>query len=269
MNGNVKVVGNVTMIRNVRALRRAVATGAVAGAACVLCLALTPAPADAKGATNEASKSPDEIVTDAGQAMAHLSSVRLAGSIKSGTKRISLDIVSSDGSGGGTMSSDGARFSIVVSPPDVYLRSDAASWTKLTGGNKAAGQLLAGKWLHTTTDDQDFGGFSNLFDVSTFTKSASSGPVTKGRVRSYHGEEAIPITDTTDESVAYVAATGKPYLLGIVGTGSNRGEVVFSRFGTAKVPTPPKSSIDLSQLDQSPGAATGDTGATGATSTGA
>jgi hypothetical protein len=39
-------------------------------------------------------------------------------------------------------------------------------------------------------------------------------------------------------------------VLGIVGTGKNRGEVVVSQFGTAKVPRAPRSSIDRSELEQ-------------------
>jgi hypothetical protein len=162
---------------------------------------------------------------------------------------MSLNIVSSHGSGGGTMAVNGAKFTLVVAPPDVFMRSDAASWAKLAH-SKAAGQLFAGKWLHTTTSDKDFGSFSNLFDLSTFTKTSSSdGPITKGAVRSYHGVKAIPLEQKTKGSVVYVAATGKPYVLGIVGTGKNRGEVVFSQFGTAKVPAAPSTSIDLAQLE--------------------
>jgi len=205
----------------------------------------------------EAAKAPEAIVADAGQAMAQLSSVRLAGSITSGAKRISLNIVSSHGSGGGTMAVNGARFTMVVVPPDVYMRSDAASWTKLAH-NKVAGQLFAGKWLHTTTADKDFGGLSNLFDLSTFTNTSSAdGPITKGPIRSYRGTKAIPLADTTKGSVVYVAATGTPYVLGIVGTGKNRGEVVLSQFGTAKVPRAPRSSIDLSELEQDANNGTG------------
>ncbi len=229
-------------------IRRVVLTSVLAGALGVL--AFTPGVAGASArASGESAKTPEEIITDAGQAMAQLNSVRLAGSLTNGTKQMSLDIVSSHGTGGGTIGLDGAKVALVVTPPDVYMRANAASWTKLAH-SKAAGQLFANQWLRTTTSDKDFGSFSNLFDLSTFTKSDTDGPITKGQVRSYHGTKAIPLANKTKGSVVYVAATGKPYVLGIVGTGKNRGELVFSQFGTAKVPTAPSTSIDLSQLEQ-------------------
>ena len=61
----------------------------------------------------------------------------------------------------------------------------------------------------------------------------------------------------TKASVAYVAATGKPYVLGMVRTGAKRGELVFSQFGTAKVPKAPSHTIDLSQLEQQAGNGSG------------
>jgi hypothetical protein len=236
-------------------IRRVVVASVTAGVFGVLSFA--PAVAGAKSSdSGETAKAPSEIVADAGQAMAQLSSVRLAGSITTGAKQISLNIVSSHGAGGGTMGLNGAKFTIVVTPPDVYMRADAASWTKLAH-SQVAGQLFAGKWLHTTTADKDFGGFSNLFDLSTFTTSSSDGPITKGAVQSYHGTKALPLENTSKGSVVYIAATGKPYVLGIAGTGKNRGEVVFSQFGTAKVPAAPTTSIDLSQLEQKAGSGTG------------
>ena len=46
-----------------------------------------------------------------------------------------------------------------------------------------------------------------------------------------------------------MAATGKPYVLGLVGAGKkNTGELRFTQYDTAKVPKAPKSSIDLGAL---------------------
>jgi hypothetical protein len=215
---------------------------------------LAPTAAGAKPTdSGEAAKAPQTIVADALQATGQVSSVRIVGTITTSTQTVSLNIVSAHGAGGGTMSLNGATFGIIVAPPNVYLKSDAASWTKVTS-NKLAGQLFADKWLQTTTADKNYGGLTNLFDVSTLMQTSSTdGPITKGRVTSYRGTKAVPLKDATKGSVVYVAATGKPYVLGIVGTGKNHGEVVLSHFGTAKVPSAPRRSIDLSQLEQQAG----------------
>ena len=54
---------------------------------------------------------------------------------------------------------------VVVVPPNVYLKADQASWTKLAK-SAVAGQLFAGKWLQTTTADPNFGSFAMLLDAA-------------------------------------------------------------------------------------------------------
>ena len=231
---------------------------AVVGATLALVAGLAPAAAGATATDNgEAAKSATEILADAEQATSQVSSLRLAGTVVDSKQKVSLDIVSSHGAGGGTISANGAAFQIVLVPPALYMKGTASTWTKVAG-SKAAGQLFAGKWLQTTTADEDFASFANLFDVSSMMQSTSSdGPLTKGPVTSYRGTKAIPLKDAAKASVAYVAATGKPYVLGMVRTGAKRGELVFSQFGTAKVPKAPSHTIDLSQLEQQAGNGSG------------
>jgi hypothetical protein len=227
----------------------------VVGATLGLVVGSVPAlAARAKPTDNgEAAKSATAILADAEQATSQVSSLRLAGTVVSSKQKVSLDVVSAHGSGGGKISTNGATFQIILVPPAIYMKADAATWTKVAG-SKAAGQLFAGKWLQTTTANEDFASFSSLFDVSAMMQSTSTeGPLTKGPVASYRGTKAIPLKSETKGSVAYVAATGQPYVLGMVGTGAKRGEIVLSEFGTAKVPKAPSHSIDLSQLEQQAG----------------
>jgi hypothetical protein len=154
------------------------------------------------------------------------------------------------GIGGGTLTRDGATINVVVFPPNVYLKADAASWTKVAG-TAAAGQLLAGKWLQTTTADEKFGSFAKLLDVAQLTNSiGSDGKATKGASATFHGKKALTLIGSHHGKL-YVASAGKPYILGIVGTGSNAGnEIVFSEYNSATVPDEPTDAINIAQLQQ-------------------
>ena len=206
----------------------------------------------------EAAKSPETILADAVAATSDASTARIAGSLVSDGQRITLDIVSDHGTaGGGTLITNGAKFDIVVASPYVYLKADAKTWTKLAG-NKAAAQIFAGKWLQTSTDNAQFASFTKLFDLGALTQqiTKSPGTVTKGKTTSYHGKQAIPLRSSSggDAGILYVAATGKPYVLGLVGTGKNNpGELRFGSYDTAKMPAAPTGAIDLDQLEQSAG----------------
>jgi hypothetical protein len=198
----------------------------------------------------EAAKDAATIFADATSATAATPSLAMKGTVSNGTNRVTLNVVSAHGSGGGKMFVNGAAFEIVVVPPNLYLRADAATWTKLAG-TEAAGQLLAGKWLQTTTADEKFGSFTKLLDTSTMTQSTTT--VTKGPVTTFKKHPAIPLHQADGNGTLYVAATGTPYILGIDGSGDSQGQIVFSQFGTAKAPAAPRSSISIDQLQQDTG----------------
>ncbi len=229
----------------------------MSGSAAVVGVALWVGPAGAtvtSARSSEASKDPTTILADAKAATAASETVRISGSVVEGGKRTSMNLVSSQGRGGGTVTTRGATIQIVVVPPNVYLKADKASWTKLAG-TAAAGQLLAGKWLQTTTADPDFASFAALLDASTLTQSlTATGTVAKGAVTNFHGKKAVPLKDGTKNGTLYVAASGTPYILGIVGTGAKKNnQVLFTEYGSAKVPSAPTNAINLSQLEQTSG----------------
>jgi len=177
--------------------------------------------------------------------------VKISGTVTNGGKPTSLNIVSAQGAGGGTITSGGATINIVVVPPNVYLKADKASWTKLAN-SAVAGQLFAGKWLQTTTADKDFGSFAQLLDAATLTQQiTANGTVTKGAVTTFHGKKAVPLRDASANGTLYIAASGSPYILGLVGSGAKRGsQLLFTQYGSAKVPSAPSNAISLAQLQQ-------------------
>jgi hypothetical protein len=231
-------------------MRRVLVTGVIA----VVGVALAVAPAGAMGKSSsggEAAKSPRAILADAKAATSRPSSVAISGTVTTGGQQISLNIVSAHGAGGGTISLGDEKFNIVVARPNLYLKADAATWNK-AGGTSGVGQLLADKWIRTTTSNQDFENLAVLVDVSELTHQISStGTITKGAVTTFRGKRAIPLRNTSSSGdgggTLYVAATGSPYILAIVGP-SGKGQLLFGQYGSAKVPKAPKQSVDLSQL---------------------
>jgi hypothetical protein len=198
----------------------------------------------------EVSKLPDTIFQDAVAATNATSAVRISGTVVNGSEHVTINIVSGHGSGGGTIAVNGEKFAIVVSPPNVYLKANAKTWTKVAH-TALAGQLFADKWLQTTSDDPDFGTFAQLVDIGALTQSLSSNTdITKGKTTTFHGKPAIPLHSGTESSTLYVAATGDPFILGLAGTGKNQGELHFTGYGSAKLPKVPSHAINLDQLEQ-------------------
>lgn len=215
------------------------------------------ASASSKARNGEASKDVATIVADAQAATAGASTVRISGSINQAGARTSLNVVAGHGEGGGVLFQQGNRFQLIVHGSDLFLKAPAATWTAFSSGEdpasaKIAAQLFGGKWVRMSTTDPEFGGMAKLFEISSFAENAGDlSAVTKGAVTTFHGARAIPLHEDADQSTVYVAATGTPYMLGRTATGTNPGSIVFSQYGSAKVPPAPAHSVDLSALQQS------------------
>jgi hypothetical protein len=185
--------------------------------------------------------------------------VHIAGSGKSGGTALSLDVVDGHGKGGGSISVNGETFETVLDGTTIYLRADAASWTKLSSGNAALANLLAGKWLKTTTSNQDFSDFQGLLDISQFVSNLSpSGTVTKGAVTTIGGVSVIPLKDTgSDGGMLYVASTGTPFIVSISGGGGDQGTLTFDHYNSATLPAVPTGAVDLDALERGSGSTSG------------
>ena len=137
------------------------------------------------------------------------------------------------------------------------ILADAAAWKVLFGGGSsatAAATELADQWLQTTTTNASFGSLAVFVDVSTLTAQLGkpAGKVSKGRTTTFDSKAAIPLLNdhAGTGSTLYVAATGKPYILGLTNTqAKQRGKLTFSNFGKAAAPAVPSGSISLSKLE--------------------
>jgi hypothetical protein len=198
----------------------------------------------------EAAKPATQVFSDAQKATAAASSVHVVGHITSGGKPISLDFVGGTKRGGGALSSSGWSLQIVLAGQNVYLKGSAASFTTLAG-NKAAGQLLGGRWLQTTNANKDFGSFSELFNVSKLVHAinSKSDSIKKGSPTTVDGQSVVTLIDAKEQGKLYVAATGPPYIVEITGGPKEPGTIKFNQYGSAKPPATPTGAINLDQLE--------------------
>lgn len=199
----------------------------------------------------EASKPATQVLADAKQATANAASVHVAGGISQGGDRVQLNLDVGHGNGGGMVSQSGQSFQIVLKGSAVYLKAPAATLSKLAG--PSAAQLLAGKWLQTTTANPDFTDLVSLLDVSKLVSALSShGTLVRGSATTFHGASAVPLTDNGgNKGTLFVAATGKPYILGVTGGGAKKGTIIFDQYGSAQAPPAPANAINLDKLQQS------------------
>lgn len=225
------------------------AAGLVAAALLAACSSGGGSGATGSSASGEAAKSPAQIVKDAQQATGDATSVHIKGAGTSGGTAVRLDIVAGHGRGGGTISESGATFQTVLEGKTVYLQADAATWTKVSNASVAG--LLAGKWIKTSTDNQDFRDVAGLLDISQFVSNFSqpSGTLSKGSVSTVNGVSVVSVTDQgPDGGILYVANSGTPYIVALGATGSDHGTMYFEQYGTAKFPPVPTGAIDLNAL---------------------
>ena len=139
-----------------------------------------------------ASKSPDQIVAAATNAVSNVNSVHVAGSVPNAGQQITLDLTLVNGKGGkGSMTENGLSFQIVALGQEVYINGSSSFWTKF--GGAPAAQLLSGKWLKAPATGQ-------LASLATLTNGhklfgqllSSHGKLEKGKTTTIQGQPGDP-----------------------------------------------------------------------------
>jgi hypothetical protein len=209
-------------------------------------LAACSSPTSSNG---EASKSARQIYSDAERATESALSVHISGLVTSGGAKIGLDYVDSSKRSGGTISDNGATFQIILSGKTAYIKGSKETMTKVSG-DAAAGQLLGGRWLKTTVGNKDFGSLTAIFNLPNLIHSIQPhGPLRKDSVTTINGQSVIGLTDTALKGTLYVANTGRPYMIKLVGGPGEPGTITFDRYGSATPPALPTGAINLDQLE--------------------
>lgn len=195
-----------------------------------------------------ASKSPEQIVNAAVQAIDSVKSVHLSGNVQSNGQPLTIDLDILAGQGEhGTLSTNGLSFEVLDTGQTVYIKGSPGFWQHF--GGKAAAQLLNGKWLKAPATGQ-FASFTAFTDIrSLFGKLLSShGQLTKDGTSTVNGQKAVAITDKSHGGTLYVAATGKAYPLKVQNKTAGAGNLTFDRYNESVALTPPANAIDITKL---------------------
>jgi hypothetical protein len=197
----------------------------------------------------EAAKPATRVLADAQAAATSAGSAHVSGSIVAGGTPITLDLFLGRGKAKGSMSTSGLEFQLVRVGDIAYIQGSDAFYKHYAP--PVFLPLIRGKWLKASTSQGRFASLGPLTSIGAlFAKvSSSHGKLVNDGKTTYRGQQVVAIRDRSDNSKLYVAATGKPYPVAIVGGKKNEsGAISFSDWGTPVSVTAPKNAIDISRL---------------------
>ena len=201
-------------------------------------------------ANGMASKPADQVFAAAKAAATSASSAHVAGKLDSNGTAITLDLsMARDKGAKGSVSVNGLGFDLVKIGDTAYIKGSDAFYQHFAG--PAVAQLIHGKWIKAPTTSKQFRSFASLASVSgIFTEiGAHHGKLVNDGKTTYQGQQVVAIRDVSDGSKLYVAATGTPYPVAIVGGRKNQsGTITFSDWNQPVSLSPPSGALDVSQF---------------------
>ncbi len=147
------------------------------------------------------------------------------------------------------MSTNGLKFDLVRIGDTLYIRGSDAFYKHFAGA--AVAQLLHNKWLKASATHGRLNSLAPLTSLGGLFAVVSSqhGKLANDGKTTYQGEKVVAIRDTSDNSKLYVAATGKPYPVAIVGgKKSQSGAITFGDWNQSVSLSAPSGAIDISNL---------------------
>jgi hypothetical protein len=198
----------------------------------------------------EASKPATTVLADAKKAATNASTAHVSGSLETGATPIALDLSMVRGKGAtGSMSTNGLDFNLIRIGNSVYIRGSDAFYKRFAGPSVA--QLLRGKWLKAPLTHGRLSSLRPLTSLSGLFGIIDSqhGKLVNDGETPYQGAQVVAIRDTSDNSELYVAATGKPYPVAIVGGKKGQsGSIRFGDWNKSVSLSAPSKSIDISNF---------------------
>ncbi|HEY1775637.1 MAG TPA: hypothetical protein VGG41_05690 [Solirubrobacteraceae bacterium] len=194
-----------------------------------------------------ASKSASAILARTRTALSSAKSVHVAGSIKTSTLAIGLDLTLASGRGGqGQMTLNGRTVEIKTIGKVAYFNASPAFWKQYAGA--AAARFLHGNWLKMPTSTTAFASVIALTNMHELFESflGSGNPVVvKGKTTTIGGRSAIGVVNAASGGTLYVATTGRPLPVAFVRTG---GHLVFDRYNAHVSLKPPSHTFSILNL---------------------
>ena len=198
---------------------------------------------------DEASKPAAQVLADAKASATKASTAHVSGSIQSGGTPITVDLSTAREKGAkGSMSTNGLGFDLVRIGDTIYIRGSDGFLKHFAGA--AAAQLLHGKWLKASATHGRLRTLAPLTNLSALFAGITThhGKLANKGQTTFKGQQVVVIQDTSDNSKLYVAATGKPYPVALVGSKSQPGTITFGDWNKTVSLSAPSGAIDISQF---------------------
>jgi hypothetical protein len=197
----------------------------------------------------EASKPANQVFADARAAATSASSARVSGSLAASGTPFTLDLSMVRGKGAkGSVSIRGLQFELVKIGDTAYIKGSDAFYRRFAG---AAAQLIHGRWVKASATSPRFRSFAALASIAgLFDEIARHhGKLVNEGKETYQGQQAVVIRDASDNSKLYVAATGTPYPLALVGRNKQQsGRITFGDWNTPVSLAAPADAVDISSF---------------------
>jgi hypothetical protein len=198
----------------------------------------------------DATKPASRVFADARKAATQAGSAHVSGTIVSNGTQITLDVDTARGKGAkGSLATNGLQFDLVRIGDKAYVHGSDAFWKHYAG--VAFAQLLHNRWVAVSILQRRFRSIAPLTSLGLlFAKiSAGHGKLVNDGKTTYKGQQVVAIRDTSDNSRLYVAATGTPYPVAIVGgKKSQSGTITFGDWNAHVSLSAPSGAIDISKL---------------------
>ena len=198
----------------------------------------------------EASKPADQVFGDARSAATSASSAHVSGSLVANGTPFTLDISTARNKGAkGSVSISGLQFDLVKIGDTAYIKGSDAFLKHFAGA--AIAQLIHGRWVKASATSKRFRSFAALASINGLFAQISSnhGKLVNDGKKTYRGQPAVVIRDTSDNSRLYVAATGKPYPLALAGGNKKQsGRIAFDDWNKPVSLSAPSDAIDITSL---------------------
>jgi hypothetical protein len=195
---------------------------------------------------------PNFIQDRARDALLNAKSYRIKGDGISDGQRMSLDLRINGSDSGGTVTMGGATIEVLMVAGRRFMRANEKFWAMTLGADKAdtVAEVIGDRWVVVPNDEKMLAGLFTVGDIDQLFRPDSS--LKMGQTRDIDGVKAIGVVDGGAEgSTLYVATTGEPYPLRVVGSKAADGEIAFSEFGATfdDLKAPAESDvIDLAKL---------------------
>jgi hypothetical protein len=198
----------------------------------------------------EESKTAPQVLADTKAAATSATSAHVSGNVKSDGTPITLDLSTARNKGAkGSMSTSGLKFDLVRVGDTLYIKGSDDFYKHFA--NAAVAQLLHGKWLKASATHGRLKSLAPLTSIGALFNGISShhGRLANDGKTTYKGQDVVAIRDTSDGSKLYVAATGKPYPVAIVGgKGNDSGTITFADWNKSVSLSAPSDAIDIGQF---------------------